>query len=96
MKGLNNMARNASLTKAKEKKNDEFYTRLEDIEAEISSHPDYVRQFQGKTVFCNCDDPEWSAFYEFFRHHFKQLGLKKVITTFLCFHCHCSILIFIV
>jgi hypothetical protein len=81
MKGLNNMARNASLTKAKEKKNDEFYTRLEDIEAEISSHPDYVRQFQGKTVFCNCDDPEWSAFYEFFRQHFKQLGLKKVITT---------------
>lgn len=75
------MARNASLTKAKENKNDEFYTRLEDIEAEISSHPDYVRQFQGKTVFCNCDDPEWSAFYEFFRQHFKQLGLKKVITT---------------
>lgn len=66
---------------AKTNKKDEFYTRLEDIEAEISSHPDYVRQFHGKTVLCNCDDPEWSSFYEFFRQHFNQLGLKKLITT---------------
>jgi hypothetical protein len=75
------MAKSDNLRKAKEAKNDEFYTRLEDIEAEISSHPDYVRQFQGKVVFCNCDDPEWSSFYEFFRLHFNQLGLKKLITT---------------
>ena len=75
------MAKSDNLRKAKEQKNDEFYTRLEDIEAEISMHPDYVRQFHGKTVFCNCDDPEWSAFYEFFRLHFNQLRLKKLITT---------------
>lgn len=75
------MAGIKSIVKAKEAKNDEFYTRLEDIEAEISSHPDYVKAFQGKTVLCNCDDPEWSAFYEFFRLHFNQLGLKKLITT---------------
>lgn len=75
------MAGNKTLAKAKDVKNDEFYTRLEDIESEISSHPDYVRQFQGKTVLCNCDDPEWSNFYEFFRLHFNQLGLKKLITT---------------
>ena len=75
------MAGSDNLRKAKEQKNDEFYTQLEDIEAEISSHPDYVRQFQGKVVFCNCDDPEWSSFYEFFRLHFNQLGLKKLITT---------------
>ena len=75
------MSENNNLRKAKEVKNDEFYTRLDDIEAEISSHPDYVRQFQGKTVLCNCDDPEWSSFYEFFRLHFNQLGLKKLITT---------------
>lgn len=73
--------KNSNLSKAKSAKNDEFYTRLEDIEAEISSHPDYVRQFQGKTVLCNCDDPEWSNFFPFFRLHFKQLGLKKLITT---------------
>ena len=49
---------NKSMQAAKVNKNDEFYTRLEDIEEEISMHEDYVRQFEGKTVLCNCDDPE--------------------------------------
>lgn len=75
------MAANSNLHKAKNAKNDEFYTRLEDIETEISSHPDYVRQFKDKTVLCNCDDPEWSNFFKFFRLHFKQLGMKKLIAT---------------
>lgn len=69
------------LNKAKQQKNDEFYTRLEDIETEISQHQDYVNAFQGKTVYCNCDDPELSNFSKFFILHFKQLGLKKLITT---------------
>ena len=75
------MAKNNNLNKAKDAKNDEFYTRLEDIEAEISQHKDYVTQFEGKTVLCNCDDPEWSNFFQFFKLHFKQLKLKKLITT---------------
>lgn len=75
------MAVHDTLKKAKAEKNDEFYTRLEDIELEISMHPDYVRQFKDKVVFCNCDDPEWSNFHLFFRQHFQQLGLKKLITT---------------
>ena len=75
------MAKSDNLRKAKEVKNDEFYTCLEDIEAEISMHSDYVRQFKDKVVYCNCDDPEWSNFYLFFRQHFRQLGLKKLITT---------------
>ena len=72
---------NKSMIEARINKNDEFYTRLEDIEDEISMHEDYVRQFEGKTVLCNCDDPEWSNFFLFFRLHFKQLKLKKVIFT---------------
>lgn len=72
---------NKAMQAAKVNKNDEFYTRLEDIEDEISMHEDYVRQFEGKTVLCNCDDPEWSNFFLFFRLHFKQLKLKKVIFT---------------
>lgn len=72
---------NKSMQAAKTNKNDEWYTRLEDIEDEISMHEDYVRQFEGKTVLCNCDDPEWSNFFLFFRLHFKQLKLKKVIFT---------------
>lgn len=70
-----------NLRAAKAAKNDEFYTQLEDIEAEISQHKDYVKQFEGKTVLCNCDDPEWSSFFKFFKLHFKQLKLKKLITT---------------
>lgn len=69
------------LRKAKEVKNDEFYTQLDDIVKEIAQHKDYVRHFQGKTVLCNCDDPEWSSFVEFFRKFFKKLGLKKMICT---------------
>lgn len=75
------MVRSDNLRKAKEMKNDEFYTRLEDIESEISQHKDYVKQFEGKIVLCNCDDPEWSNFFLFFKLHFKQLKLKKLITT---------------
>lgn len=75
------MAKSDSLHKAKQVKNDEFYTRLEDIESEISQHKDYVSQFKGKTVLCNCDDPEWSNFFSFFKQHFHQLKMKKLITT---------------
>ena len=75
------MKSNKSMIAAKANKNDEFYTRLQTIEDEISGHMDYVRQFYGKTVLCNCDDPEWSNFFLFFRNHFEQLRLKKVIFT---------------
>ena len=57
---------NAKLRSADKAKKDEFYTRLEDIESEIRSHPDYVRQVKDKVVLCNCDDPEWSNFFKFF------------------------------
>ena len=72
---------NKSMQAAKVNKNDEWYTMLNDIEEEISMRMDYVRQFYGKTVLCNCDDPEWSNFFLFFRNHFEQLQLKKVIFT---------------
>lgn len=75
------MAISDNLRRAKAQKNDEFYTQLEDIEAEISQHGDYVRQFEGKIVLCNCDDPEWSNFFVFFKNHFKQLKIKKLIAT---------------
>ncbi|WP_342258479.1 adenine-specific methyltransferase EcoRI family protein [Spiroplasma endosymbiont of Dioctria linearis] len=49
------MAKNADLRKADKNKNDEFYTTLETIEDEIRYYPE---KFLGKTVLCNCDDPE--------------------------------------
>ena len=69
---------NNSLTKAKKGKEDEFYTQLEDIEAELKH---YREHFAGKTVLCNCDDPRMSNFFFYFVLHFHHLGLKKLITT---------------
>lgn len=72
------MARNDNLNKAKDAKLDEFYTRREDIEAELSHYADH---FRDKVVYCNCDDPEWSEFWQFFMRNFRPWGLKKLIAT---------------
>lgn len=72
------MAKNNTLNKAKDAKNDEFYTRIEDIEQELRH---YKKHFEGKIVFCNCDDPDWSNFWRYFQLNFYQLGLKKLVST---------------
>lgn len=72
------MAANANLHKAKNEKNDEFYTQLTDVANELKH---YRPHFAGKTVFCNCDDPTWSAFWKYFHLNFSALGLKKLIST---------------
>ena len=47
---------NDSLSKAKEAKNDEFYTQYHDIEKEISAYLEYNPDvFRGKTVLLPCD-----------------------------------------
>ena len=69
---------NTSLRAAKKVKNDEFYTRLEDINEEMNPYED---KFRGKVVFCNCDDPKWSNFWKNFHLNFSVLGLKKLIST---------------
>ena len=66
----------ASLGEAKRNKNNEFYTRLEDIEREAQH---YAHHFRGKTVFLNCDDPYESDFFKYFAMSFNHLGLKKLI-----------------
>ena len=55
-----------------------FYTQLSDIERELRH---YRNHFEGKIVYCNCDDPYVSAFFEYFTKNFEFLGLKKLITT---------------
>lgn len=73
------MTRNANLSKAKNAKNDEFYTRLTDIEKELNAYDPAV--FKDKVIFCNCDDPTSSNFWIFFHMNFNRLGLKKLIAT---------------
>ncbi len=69
---------NSNLHKAKNVKNDEFYTQLPDIENELKH---YSHHFKDKVVFLNCDDPEESNFWRFFSLNFEKLGLKKLIAT---------------
>ena len=73
---------NESLSKAKEAKNDEFYTQYHDIEKEISAYLEYNPDvFRGKTVLLPCDDPEWSNFTKYFAQNFENFGLKRLIST---------------
>lgn len=72
------MPANANLHKAKDAKNDEFYTQLTDVSKELMH---YKQHFKDKIVLCNCDDPTWSAFWEYFHLNFSALGLKKLIST---------------
>lgn len=70
--------KNANLHKAKDAKNDEFYTQLTDVAKELMH---YKAHFKDKIVLCNCDDPTWSAFWKYFHLNFAELGLKKLIST---------------
>ena len=73
---------NENLSKAKEAKNDEFYTQYHDIEKEISAYLEYNPDvFRGKTVLLPCDDPEWSNFTKYFAQNFENFGLKRLIST---------------
>lgn len=72
------MSKSSELTNARIGKKDEFYTQYEDIEKEMEYHKD---SFKDKIVYCNCDDPTWSAFWKYFHKNFKTLSLKKLIST---------------
>lgn len=69
---------NKNFQKAKENKDDEFYTQLKDIEEELRHYKDH---FKNKVVYCNADDPRVSNFFHYFSYNFEYLGLKKLITT---------------
>jgi len=73
------------MQKAQKIENDEFYTRYEDVEKELSMYS--KRIWKNKVVFCNCDDAvdddkrNTSAFPLYFLQNFRELGLKKLICT---------------
>ena len=72
------MSINKELNKARNEKNDEFYTKLTDIEKELMH---YKEMFVGKTIYCNCDDPVKSNFVQWFYMRFNILHLKRIIVT---------------
>jgi len=79
------VSRKELLQKAQKIENDEFFTRLEDVEKELNMYSKSV--WKNKVVFCNCDDAvgytrkDTSAFALYFLERFSELGLKKLICT---------------
>lgn len=67
---------NNNLRMSKAGKQDEFYTQLSMIEDELRY---YIKHFENKVIFCNCDDPYESNFFKFFAMRFNLLKLKKLI-----------------
>ena len=72
------MSNNRNLQKANKVKNDEFYTHISDIDNELKHYKDI---FDGKTIYCNCDNPTKSNFVKWFYRRFNMLHLKRLIVT---------------
>lgn len=69
---------NKNLHNAKKAKNDEFYTRYEDIEKEITHYKEHLKN---KWVYSPCDDYRWSEFKNYFVSNFTVFGLKHYTCT---------------
>jgi hypothetical protein len=69
---------NSKLRKAKEDKDDEFYTLYDDVKLELEN---YKTQLEGKIIYCPCDDYRESNFVKYLKDNFANLGLKKLIST---------------
>lgn len=65
---------NNILMSARIAKNDEFYTRYKDIEAELQNYKEF---FIGKTIYCPCDTLE-SNFVKYFQDNFNKFELKEL------------------
>lgn len=66
------------LGKAKLVKDDEFYTRIETVEAELKH---YWQQLKGKRVYLNCDDPRISKFWQYLYDNYHAIGLAGLTAT---------------
>lgn len=74
---------NSNLLSSKAGKQDEFYTQYTTIQDELSRYP--ADTFEGKTIYCNCDNPHQSNFWKYFYDNFNKLALKRLICTYLSY-----------
>ena len=63
------------LQSAKRRRHDEFYTKAEDVQAGLAP---YEQVFRGRRVYCNCDDPDRSAFVKFLQDRMMDWGITEV------------------
>ncbi len=66
---------NIKLNDAQKNVDDEYYTRMEEIEEAV---PNFKEELEGKRVLLPCDHPKRSLFYKYFKDNFKKYKLKKV------------------
>lgn len=66
---------NDNLIHAQQVQFNEFYTRFEDIEAEVIPYKQY---FKHKVVFLNCNDGPESCFYQFMVRKFNNFKIKTL------------------
>jgi len=69
---------NERLRRARDARDDEFYTQYSDIERELKY---YESKFVGKRIYCNCDNPLESAFFRYFHLNFNRLGILSLKAT---------------
>lgn len=75
---MTKLNRTANLNKARQVKNDEFYTMYDDVVKLFAVYDEDVR---GKTLYLPFDDYEHSNFFKYYRDNFTRLGLKRLIAT---------------
>lgn len=75
---MGSVGNNKNLQAAKDKKDDEFYTRYEDVENELKHYKEHLK---GQIIYCNCDDYRISNFYKYFKDNFKELEIKELHST---------------
>ena len=72
----------AHLNKAKDAKDDEFYTPESAVNFIIDETLRACRSaYEGRSVFCPCDDPLSSFFPRVLHDRFKELGLSRLVST---------------
>lgn len=69
----------STMSAARRAQADEFYTRREEIEAEMVH---YRERFRGARVLLNADDPRHSQFWWYFADNFDDLGLERLTATY--------------
>jgi len=66
--------KNVRMLRCRIDRNDEFYTKLDEIEEECDH---YAESFRGKNILCPCDTPD-SNFVKYFETNFDKFGLKSL------------------
>lgn len=72
------MTTNTNLHNARKARNDEYYTKWEDVVAGLEPYHEY---FKGKRVLLPCDDGHSSMFYKYFKENYHELGLAHLRAT---------------